>query len=161
MWTQAEANGTFGALIRLALLTGQRQDKLASMKWSDVKDGVWTIDTEEREKGNAGELVLPDEAVASLMIIDDAKSDQARSTSSPPLRHRLRLGLVEDEDGHSTRKVKIAPWTFHDLRRTAKCLDGTCRSVRPHISERVMGHAIAGVEGVYDRHQYETKRPTR
>jgi hypothetical protein len=26
--------------------------------------------------------------------------------------------------------------------------------VRPDISERVLGHVIAGVEGVYDRHSY-------
>ena len=27
-------------------------------------------------------------------------------------------------------------------------------SVRPDISERVLGHAIRGVEGVYDQHDY-------
>ena len=26
--------------------------------------------------------------------------------------------------------------------------------VRPNIAERVLGHAIPGVEGVYDRHHY-------
>jgi hypothetical protein len=26
--------------------------------------------------------------------------------------------------------------------------------VRPDIAERVLGHAIVGVEGVYDRHDY-------
>jgi hypothetical protein len=31
--------------------------------------------------------------------------------------------------------------------------------VRPDISERVLGHVIAGVEGTYDRHSYaEEKR---
>jgi hypothetical protein len=31
--------------------------------------------------------------------------------------------------------------------------------VRPDISERVLGHAIKGVEGTYDRHSYaEEKR---
>ena len=46
--------GTFGALVRLALLTAQRQDKLASMKWEDVQDGVWTIATEEQGEGQRG-----------------------------------------------------------------------------------------------------------
>ena len=63
VWKQAEANGIYDALVRLALLTAQRQDKLASMKWSDVEYGVWTIATEEGEKGNAGVLVLPEAAV--------------------------------------------------------------------------------------------------
>ena len=30
--------------------------------------------------------------------------------------------------------------------------------VRPEIAERVMGHAIEGVEGVYDRHSYRDEK---
>jgi hypothetical protein len=30
--------------------------------------------------------------------------------------------------------------------------------VRPDISERVLGHVIAGVEGIYDRHSYEAEK---
>lgn len=47
----------------------------------------------------------------------------------------------------------LANWTLHDLRRTAKTMVVRA-GVRPDISERVLGHAIAGVEGVYDRHSY-------
>jgi hypothetical protein len=30
--------------------------------------------------------------------------------------------------------------------------------VRPNIAERVLGHAIAGVHGIYDRHQYREEK---
>ena len=30
--------------------------------------------------------------------------------------------------------------------------------VRPDISERVLGHAISGVEGTYDRHSYSEEK---
>jgi hypothetical protein len=30
--------------------------------------------------------------------------------------------------------------------------------VRPDLAERVLGHAILGVEGVYDRHQYREEK---
>lgn len=30
--------------------------------------------------------------------------------------------------------------------------------VRPDISERVLGHVIPGVEGVYDRHSYDAEK---
>ena len=44
------------------------------------------------------------------------------------------------------------------MRRTAKTLMVRA-GVRPDISERVLGHVIAGVEGTYDRHSYaEEKR---
>ena len=57
IWKAAE--GSFGTLVRLLLLTGQRRDKVASMRWEDIKDGVWIIPSEDREKGNAKVLPLP------------------------------------------------------------------------------------------------------
>ena len=64
MWKRAEANGSFGALVRLLLLTGQRREKVSAMRWEDIgEDGVWRIPSEAREKGTAGELLLPQVAI--------------------------------------------------------------------------------------------------
>jgi integrase len=77
VWKQAEANGTFGGFVRLLLLTGQRKDKVAKLRWDDLTaDGTWIIKTEAREKGNAGELVLPQVAL-------DIVSAQPRLASNP------------------------------------------------------------------------------
>jgi integrase len=55
-------------------------------------------------------------------------------------------------------KVEPMPnWTLHDLRRTAKTLMVRA-GVRSDISERVLGHVIAGVEGTYDRHSYADEK---
>ena len=78
MWAAAESNGSFGALVRLLLLTGQRLDKVATMKWEDISDGVWTIPSEAREKGNAGPLRLP--AIA-LEIIKQQPESSLRGAS--------------------------------------------------------------------------------
>jgi integrase len=51
----------------------------------------------------------------------------------------------------------MAPWVIHDLRRTARSLMARA-GVRPDLAERVMGHAIADVEGVYDRHGYTDEK---
>jgi len=48
-------------------------------------------------------------------------------------------------------------WTLHDLRRTAKTLMARA-SVRPDISERVLGHVIKGIEGTYDRYSYADEK---
>jgi hypothetical protein len=45
--------GAFGALLKLLLLRAQRKDKVATMRWDNVRDGVWTIPTAKREKSNA------------------------------------------------------------------------------------------------------------
>jgi len=48
-------------------------------------------------------------------------------------------------------------WQFHDLRRTARSLMSRA-GVRSDVAERIMGHAIPGVEGVYDRHSYRDEK---
>ena len=48
-------------------------------------------------------------------------------------------------------------WVLHDLRRTARSLMARA-GVRPDIAERVIGHTIRGVEGIYDRHHYREEK---
>jgi integrase len=67
VWDAAERNGAFGAIVRLALLTAQRREKLATLKWEDVSlDGTWQVPAEDREKGTGGALLLPEAAFAII-----------------------------------------------------------------------------------------------
>jgi integrase len=155
IWKQAEANGTFGAILRMCLLTAQRSRKVATMKWSEISiDGEWTIPKEAREKDTAGTLVLPERAIAIIRA-------QLRMGSNPfvfagrgagPYR-----GFSQAKAAFDARLPGIVPWVIHDLRRTARSLMARA-GVRPDVAERVMGHAIAGVEGVYDRHTYRDEK---
>jgi integrase len=154
VWTQAEANGQFGAIIRLLLLTGQRREKVATMKWADIAlDGVWTISTAPREKGNAGSLQLPPQALSII-------TTQPHMGDNPYVFAGRGLGCydISQSKGRFDAKLPAMPrWTLHDLRRTARSLLSRA-GVRPDISERVLGHVIAGVEGVYDRHGYDREK---
>ena len=155
VWAVAEGNGTFGAIVRLLLLTAQRREKVAAMKFADVTiDGVWNIPTEDREKGNGGALMLPEAALAIIQ-------GQKRIGDNPYVFAGRGAGHF---NGFSPckrafdKKVGNLPrWTLHDLRRTARSLISRA-GVRPDIAERVMGHAITGVEGVYDRHSYRDEK---
>jgi integrase len=51
----------------------------------------------------------------------------------------------------------LPQWQLHDLRRTARSLMSRA-NVRSEIAERVLGHAIVGVEAVYDLHDYFDQR---
>jgi hypothetical protein len=59
LWTVAPELGGFGAVCQTLLLTGQRHRKVVTMERADLADGIWTIKTAAREKGNAGTLPLP------------------------------------------------------------------------------------------------------
>ncbi len=149
IWDTAGDAGPFGRLVKLLLLTAQRKDKVRTLKWDDIADGVWTIATEKREKGNAGALRLPQVA---LDLIDA----QPRFATNPFVfagkrdaawlfDNRLKLKLDTDSGDND--------WRLHDLRRTARSLMSRA-GVQSEHAERVLGHAIGGVQGIYNRHPY-------
>jgi integrase len=155
VWRAGESNGRFGAIIRLALLTAQRREKLASMQWDHVSlDGTWTVPADVREKGTGGELVLPAAAVeiirAQLRLGDNPYVFGGRGNT------HFR-GYSKAKRAFDAKLPPMERWTLHDLRRSARSLLSRA-SVRPDIAERVMGHAIAGVEGTYDRHSYRDEK---
>ncbi len=155
VWAVAENNGTFGAILRIALLSSQRRKKIASMRWADVTvDGVWNIPAEDREKGSGGALVLPEVAV-------DIIRSQKRIGSNPFVFAGRGGGHFNGFSPCKRRfdeKVGNLPrWTLHDLRRTSRSLLSRA-GVRPDISERVLGHAQTGIEAVYDHHEYTDEK---
>jgi integrase len=152
VWRAAEEGGAFGALLQLALLTAQREAKLLQMRWSSISaDGVWTVPVKEREKGTGRELVLPELARAILrrlprvhgsdLVFVPANGGQEMSPS-----HRMEKFRAALPEG-------FPHFVIHDLRRTWRSLASKA-GVNPDHAERVMGHVIRGVEGVYDRYSY-------
>jgi integrase len=165
VWQAVEGAGTFGALVKTLLLTAQRKDKVATMRWDDLSGDEWTIRTKEREKGTAGKLKLP-------QMVLDVIAGQPRLAGNAYVfagstrgrrKHKDRAPGPPTFNSFAKRKteldgkLELPHWTLHDLRRTARSLMSRA-GVQPHIAERVLGHAIAGVEGVYDRHLYDTEK---
>jgi integrase len=155
IWKQAEVNGTFGAIVRLCLLTAQRSRKVTSMRWADVSlEGEWSIPKEPREKDTAGSLVLP-QAALSIIVKRPRLASNAfifAGRGDGPYR-----GFSAAKATFDAKLRDVAPWVIHDLRRTAHSLMSRAGVSSEH-AERVMGHAIAGVEGVYDRHSYRDEK---
>lgn len=156
LWAVAEGQGVYGAFVQFALLTGQRRAKVSELKWSDIDaDGIWRIPSEDREKANAQKLQLPAFALAvleqrrELAFGEFVFSDTGAGPINGFSKYKGRL----DREMEQLAGKPIPPWVVHDLRRTAKSLMAKCKVPRD-ISERVLGHAIPGVEGVYDQYDY-------
>jgi integrase len=155
IWREAEKPGQLGAVIRLALLTAQRREKVASMRWEDIEGEVWTVPAEARSKGTGGALKLP--AAAQAII-----AAQPRQKDNPHVFAGRTKGSHFDGFSKARRALddalpEMPGWTIHDLRRSARSLMARA-GVRPDIAERVLGHVLAGVEGVYDRHKYDAEK---
>jgi integrase len=158
VWTVAGESGTYGALIRLLLLTSQRLDKVLTMKWTDISPmkwpsntpPVWEVATALREKGNIGAVQLPQAVLAVL----DALPRYVGNDYVLAGRGGSHIAYSGNPKRAFDAKLPAMPrWTLHDLRRTARSLMSRAGVSSEH-AERVMGHAIKGVEGIYDRHEY-------
>jgi integrase len=171
LWQAAGDAGRFGAILKLALLTGQRRDKLISMQWDDIRDGVWYVPHEAREKPNGGALTLPPLA---LEIIEAQGQLQSNGKWVFPgyrgTGHIAGIGMFRQAFDRrlaalgwdqivrkDTKGQPIPPgWTIHDLRRTARSLMSRKETgISRDTAERVLGHVIGSkVERTYDRDEY-------
>jgi integrase len=169
IWPVLEGLGTYGAFVRMLLLTAQRHREVAYMSYKEIDgDGIWTIPTERYKTKRPNHVPL---SKAALAIIESQEKfddcdyvfpSRARTpyTRSGKSKTKLDMAVLASmtKQAKKGEKVEALPnWTLHDLRRTAKTLMARA-GVRPDISERVLGHVIAGVEGTYDRHSYADEK---
>jgi integrase len=154
IWRAADEIRPIGPLVQLLLLTAQRREKLCTLLWDDIDaNGVWTIRTESGEKGNARSLQLPQLALdivqAQPRFVEQPYVFASQSGGPWGVSSKLKRRL----DALSG----VTGWRLHDLRRTARSLMSRA-GVQSEHAERVLGHAIQGVEGVYNRHSYDAEK---
>jgi integrase len=181
VWQGAEALGyPFGPIIKLLILTGQREAEVAGMRWSEVNldAGTWSIPKERTKNGRQHLVHLSDEALAIIKAVKrggellfPGRRASARKHVRKPGEAVARpvVGFSAAKrllDGDVTRKTKatlptasLAPWRFHDLRRTAATGMAGLRFA-PHVVERVLNHAsaIPALVVTYQREDYLDER---
>jgi integrase len=151
IWSRAE--GTFGDLVKLLLLTGQRREKVAAMRWDEISaDGIWSVPNgNRRQKGTGGELVLPAMAL-------DIINARPRFSSNPfvfpgPSGASYFRTYARGKHALDQATGPLPHWQLHDLRRTARSLMSRV-GIRIEVAENLLGHVQPGIVGVYDRHRY-------
>lgn len=169
VWHAADDAGAFGAIVKLLLLTGQRRAKVNSMRWADVdlETGDWTIPSEPREKGNGGKLKLPQVALDIVKAqpeidgnpfvfsgsLHGRRHKSAASKDEPPTFNSWTQRKAELDAAIKNTLPDMPHWTPHDLRRTARSLLPRT-GVKEEVAEHLIGHAIPGVKGIYNRYEY-------
>ena len=141
------STGTFGDIIRLLLLTGQRRNEIGFLRWSEIDfgRGMIVFPPERTKNKLKHELPLAPQALAILQ----KRQRQGGHVFREFNWYRGKLAL-------DARLKGVDPWRLHDLRRTAAT--GMAElGVQPHIIEAVLNHVSghkAGVAGIYNRAKY-------
>ena len=175
-WKACDALGwPFGPLVRLLILTGQRRDEVARMRWCDLhlERRIWELPRELTKSDRAHVVPLSDaalEIIAALPRLGDLVFPARRASSTNAVsgfsRAKARLDsemlvLLRQQAtgaGKDAEKVELKPWRLHDLRRTAA--SGMARlGAPPHVIGHALNHAPAASLGqigaIYVRHDYE------
>jgi integrase len=152
VWQAAGKLGPFGTLIKLLLLTAQRREKVVTVRWTDIEGDIWTIAREARQKSSAGMLKLPPFTLAilnSVDRVDDCSFVFAGRYGDKPLNSFSQ----SMKELRSLLPAEMPTWTLHDLRRTARTVM-TDLGISDRVAEQVLGHAVVGIEGIYNRSKY-------
>ncbi len=182
VWQGAEALGhPFGPIVQLLILTGQREAEVAGMARGevDLEAAMWILPKERTKNSREHAVDLSPQAVALLAAIPHTGDLLFPARRAPARKHVRDAGAhtarpvvgfsaakrILDGDVHRKTKSKLpsaslAPWRFHDLRRTA-ATGMAGMGFAPHVIERCLNH-ISGVQsglvGVYQRHEYRAER---
>ena len=143
-------------IARLLLLTGCRRAEIGQLQRSEIDPatGIMSIPGTRTKTKRPLVLTLPPVA---LEILGSAPKREDRdyffgvrgkgyscwSQGKAQLDARILA---------ATGKA-LAPWRWHDLRRTMRSGLGRL-GVRPDVAERAVGHVQGKVEEIYDRYQY-------
>ena len=158
---QAKVPPCYPPFIRALLLTGQRRNEVARSDWREISAGIWTIPA-TRYKTKLEHVVPLTDAVLALLGEPKAKGFVfSNDGGGHPLagfgKPKAALDRKIDEIRKARGLESMPAWRLHDLRRTARSLMSRA-GVSADVAERVLGHVIAGVRGVYDRHGYEAEK---
>lgn len=162
VWQAAEnAGGSFGAIVKLLILTGQRREEVASMEWAELSGDrmTWTIPSSRAKNGKAH--LVPLSAMARELLPQEPSAEERTTELVFPGQRGTPFSGWSKCKAQLDTDSGVANWRLHDLRRTLAT--GLQRlGVRLEVTEAVLNHVSgsrAGIVGVYQRHDWaEEKR---
>jgi integrase len=164
VWSATADPGSFNAIVRTLILTGQRREEVASMAWGEIAPNLsaWTIPGAKAKNGAAHIVPLSSQAQTVLQAAPRRARDA--DDDGPDLVFPGELSVYSGWSKSKERLDKrsgVSGWTLHDLRRTVAT--GLQKlGARLEVTEAVLNHvpgSRAGIVGVYQRHTWaEEKR---
>ncbi len=158
VWNALPA-GDYGAIVKLLILTGQREREISDLRWSeiDLEHNVIRLPAARTKNKRAHSIPVSGgvRAILEAQHRQDGRDfvfGRGQGGFSGFSRCKERL----DE------KLNLPPWTLQDLRRSTATHMAEI-GVQPHIIEAVLNHISGhkgGVAGIYNRASYEAEKAT-
>lgn len=139
LWTATEEPTHFNAVIRLALLTGQRRGELSAIQLDWIVGDNLTIPANLSKNGHEHSVPFSDTCIALTKHLKPNFSAWSKSKAT------------------LDRRSGVTDWTIHDLRRTWASLAARW-GIPEHLAARIQNHRSAfhanPIRAVYQRYEF-------
>lgn len=150
----------FGPYFRTLILTGQRKNEVAGMRWSEVniEKAEWTMPANRQKNSKPHIVHLSPPAIAALRIAAEHRqegSDFVFTTTGRTPISGLSMAKA-DLDARSG----VADWTNHDLRRTL-ATGVAALGLSVEAAGKILAHKaglLRGIERVYQQFEFLKQR---
>jgi integrase len=148
IWKALE-DDNYGRCVKLCILCGARREEIAEMRWSEfaANMSIWTLPKERSKTRKA--LTLPVTDMMAKILTTIPKRDNNEFLFGD---HGFQGWSFHKQTLDA--KLDIPAWQHRDLRRALSTRMNDLGIAPPHVIEAILGHALAGSHGVYNRAKY-------
>jgi integrase len=175
VWAAAATLGyPWGPFFRLAILTLQRREEVAGMRWSEIDFDrrLWTIPGIRLKNGKPHDVHLSEAAIAILRDVPQTEGcDFVLSTTGKTpvsgfskakatLDAAITRARAEAAPKAKRKPAPMSEWRTHDLRRSGVSMLARL-GVDSIVADKLLAHQPAkllGVAAVYQRHDFARER---
>lgn len=165
----------FGDYFRLLILTGQRRNEVAQVKWEhlDLDGQLWTLPKEANKAGRIHDVYICKPALELLTNLPRFTGPYVFTTTSGkrPISGFSKAKLLIDkkitEQWKHTKSIiaelqglELAQWGIHDIRRTMTTWMAN-NDVPPHVLAAILNHSpgsTLGITAVYARSKWAKEK---
>ena len=163
VWCALPGN-EYGKIVKLLILTGQRANEIAALRWSEIdfKANVVNLPRDRTKNGRPHTIPLAATARALLAEVPVREGRElvfGKGTGSfgdwSNSKKNLDAAIAEGRN-----RKPLPPWTIHDIRRSVATGMADI-GIQPHIIEAVLNHVSGhkgGVAGIYNRSSYAAEK---
>jgi integrase len=175
VWAAADGMAyPFGPFVKLAILTLQRREEVAGMRWSEIATDLsqWTIPGARMKNGKPHDVHLSEPARDVLRAVTriEGRDIVFSTTGTAPIsgfskaKDQLDAAVTEARvKAASTagiEPVALVPWRLHDLRRTGVSMLAAL-GFDSIVADLLLAHQpgkLRGTARVYQRHSFAKER---
>jgi integrase len=153
IWRATEAvDDPHSAIVRLLALLGLRRQEVGGLAWAelDLDAGLITLPPARTKNGRTHVIPLPALAIEILEVQPRGAGEHVFGKNGFKSWSRGKA-LLDQRSG-------VKEWRLHDLRRVVSTKLHEELLQPPHLVEAILGHAQAGVAGIYNRSSYLAER---